>query len=67
MPDQRAVTEQLADLIRLANEHGLYDAADWVKRELDSGIAQLDSRIAQKERDLAILRSVIAQRQVPGS
>lgn len=27
---QASVTEQLEELVRLANEHGLYDAADWV-------------------------------------
>lgn len=30
MPDQRSVTDQLKDLIRLAHQNGLYDAADWV-------------------------------------
>jgi hypothetical protein len=31
MPDQRSVTDQLADLYVLANRWGLYDAADWLK------------------------------------
>lgn len=31
MPDQRSVAEQLQDLERLANQNGLYDAADWLR------------------------------------
>lgn len=30
---QDSVTDQLHDLIRLANDHGLYDAADWVRKQ----------------------------------
>ncbi len=32
MNDQRSTTDQLLDLVRLANEHGLYDAADAVQQ-----------------------------------
>jgi hypothetical protein len=32
--DQRSVTDQLNDLVTLANKHGLYDAADWLKSTL---------------------------------
>lgn len=30
MPDQRSLTDQLKDVIRLATQNGLYDAADWI-------------------------------------
>lgn len=30
MPDQRSVTEQLLDLVKIANSAGMYDAADMV-------------------------------------
>lgn len=30
MNDQRSVTEQLRELVALANKTGLYDAADWI-------------------------------------
>lgn len=30
MNDQRSVTDQLRDLIPIANQHGLYDAADYL-------------------------------------
>jgi len=43
-PDQRSVTEQLKDLIVLANQHGLYDAADWVKTQLESVSQVVESR-----------------------
>jgi hypothetical protein len=32
MNDQRSVTDQMRDLVQLANRNGLYDAADWVNR-----------------------------------
>jgi len=34
-PDQRSVTDQLIDLIQIANRYKLYDAADWIKRGLE--------------------------------
>jgi len=34
MPDQRSVTDQLKDLIKFANQNGLYDAADWIQSQL---------------------------------
>lgn len=34
MPDQRSVTDQLKDLVVLANRRGLYDAADWIQSRL---------------------------------
>lgn len=36
MPDQRSVTEQLTNLVEMANKHGLYDAADWLTRAMSS-------------------------------
>jgi hypothetical protein len=30
-PDQRSVMDQLDELIRLATERGMYDAADWLR------------------------------------
>jgi hypothetical protein len=30
MPDQRSTTEQMRDLITIANLAGMYDAADWI-------------------------------------
>lgn len=35
MPDQRSTYEQLVSLYRLANQNGLYDAADWLKVQLE--------------------------------
>lgn len=35
MPDQRCVTEQLRDLVQMANERGLYDATDWIARRME--------------------------------
>ena len=32
MNDQRSVTDQMWDLVLLAQQQGLYDAADWIKR-----------------------------------
>ncbi len=34
MPDQRATYDQLLDMLELATQAGLYDAADWLKKEL---------------------------------
>lgn len=30
MPDQRSTTEQVRDLVTIANMMGMYDAADWI-------------------------------------
>ena len=30
-PDQRSTYDQVKDLIQIANQHGMYDAADWLK------------------------------------
>jgi len=35
MNDQRSTTDQLQDLVRLANAHGLYDAADFVRAAIE--------------------------------
>jgi hypothetical protein len=37
MPDQRSLTDQLRSLIELANQNGLYDAADFLKAHLGQG------------------------------
>jgi len=34
MPDQRATYDQLLDMLELATQAGLYDAADWLKGHL---------------------------------
>jgi hypothetical protein len=34
MPDQRSVTDQLQTLLGLANQNGLYDAADWLQQRV---------------------------------
>lgn len=34
MPDQRATYDQLLDMLELATQAGLYDAADWLKNHL---------------------------------
>lgn len=34
MGDQRSLTDQLQDLIGIANKHGLYDAADYITRAI---------------------------------
>ena len=36
MNDQRSTYDQLLDLITLANKHGLYDAADWIRGQMDA-------------------------------
>lgn len=33
--DQRSVRDQLFTLLNLANKNGLYDAADWLKDQMD--------------------------------
>jgi hypothetical protein len=32
--DQRSLTDQLKDLILLANRNGMYDAADWLQARI---------------------------------
>lgn len=32
--DQRSLTDQLSELVRIATEHGMYDAADHIKGDL---------------------------------
>ncbi len=34
MPRQDSLTDQIRDLVKLANEHGMYDAADWITARL---------------------------------
>lgn len=34
MPDQSSTYDQLLDMLELATQAGLYDAADWLKKEL---------------------------------
>jgi hypothetical protein len=34
MNSQASVTDQLLDLVKLANKNGLYDAADWLSQKL---------------------------------
>lgn len=41
MNDQRSTTEQLRDLIGIADQHGLYDAADFCRREVERVDARL--------------------------
>lgn len=36
MPRQDSLESQLHDLVSLANQHGMYDAADFLKQELES-------------------------------
>lgn len=33
--DQRSTLDQLRDLLRLANQHGLYDAADYLTQHIE--------------------------------
>ena len=35
MPDQRSTTDQLRDLLKIANKRGMYDAADVITKLLD--------------------------------
>jgi len=35
MPRQDSVTDQLKDLVNLANQNGMYDAADWLINQLN--------------------------------
>jgi hypothetical protein len=34
MNDQRSLTDQLHELLTHANQFGLYDAADWLEKQL---------------------------------
>lgn len=36
---QESLTDQIYELIDLANQNGLYDAADWVKKRFDEPLA----------------------------
>jgi len=40
MPDQRSTYDQLLDLLELATQNGLYDAADWLKGHLNQNKSQ---------------------------
>lgn len=44
MPDQRSITDQLIDIVRVAERAGYYDGADWIKRQV---MAQTDRKIAE--------------------
>jgi hypothetical protein len=35
IPDQRSTFEQLRDVMEMANQAGMYDAADFIKSHLD--------------------------------
>lgn len=48
-PDQRSVTDQLRDLVLLANQNGLYDAADWLQARLDQSSRVSDSMALTRE------------------
>lgn len=36
MPRQDSLTEQLRTVMRMANESGCYDAADWIRTHLET-------------------------------
>ncbi len=42
MPDQRASYDELIDLLELANEAMLYDAADWLRSRLNEMSVHFD-------------------------
>lgn len=42
--DQRSLNDQLRTLFGLANEHGLYDAADWLKNVLEAQEQRTEER-----------------------
>lgn len=44
MPDQRSITDQLITAVAVVNAAGLYDAADWIKK---NATAQVDKKIAE--------------------
>ncbi len=44
MPDQRSTYDQLLDMLELATQAGLYDAADWLKEHLRQMQASFTSR-----------------------
>lgn len=48
-PDQRSVMDQLKDLVLLANQNGLYDAADWLRARLDQSSGVRDSMALTRE------------------
>ena len=44
MPDQRSLTDQLASLLGVAVERGMYDAADWLQARLTKDGARICPR-----------------------
>lgn len=47
MPRQDSLYEQLKTLFKLANEHGCYDAADFIKRHIE----QIDAALVEHNED----------------
>jgi hypothetical protein len=58
--DQRSTTDQLRDAVRLCNEAGLYDAADYIARDLALPRGMPRGQVAQS---LAQGAQIIARRQ----
>jgi hypothetical protein len=46
--DQRSVTDQLKELVLLADRNGLYDAADWLRARLESARLDQSSKVRIK-------------------
>lgn len=44
--DQRSTTDQLRDAVHILNQHGLYDAADHCRREVERVDAKLRATMA---------------------
>ncbi len=47
MPSQDSLLDQLTEVISLANQHGYYDAADWIGerlRERQFGLGRISPR-----------------------
>ncbi len=58
MNDQRPLLDQLQSLYGLANQNGLYDAADWLKERLDALKAAQRARVQLTDPQKALLASL---------
>lgn len=44
MNAQYSLTDQLRELVKLANKNGLYDAADWLNTQIQTVLNETESR-----------------------
>jgi hypothetical protein len=65
MPRQDALTDQLSDLVTVANRQGLYDASDWLKTQLGEDYAP-GLRIGQEVCFLGVVGGMITGEIISG-